>query len=196
MQKVYCMYLHMYCMQCMYCMYIVHVQDRKQNHIYQTCLYSENQKRFMTSFFGFIIWVRKGSFICIATELFLKESPEAEFKEFKYGWSQFKLYSMFQDLSRRSTETGFWWIWDAARSLNVHRHKSKINFKLPNPCIFLYKSMFSWLSQKPLKPWISDRVNLDFFLNKKNWLIDRLNELLWVNFMQHSLQLYIDQSSG
>ena len=114
MQKVYCMF-HMYCMQCMYCIYIVHVQDRKQNHIYQTFLYSENQKQFMTSFFGFIISVRKGSFICIATELFLKESPEAEFKEFKYGWFQLKLYSMFQDLSRRSTETGFWWIWDASQ---------------------------------------------------------------------------------
>ena len=42
---------------------------------------------------------------------------EAEFKEFeprlkfetgiKYGWFHFKLYSMFQDLSRRSIETGF-----------------------------------------------------------------------------------------
>ena len=44
--------------------------------------------------------------------------PEAEFKEFdrrlkfetrlKYGWFHLKLYSMFQDLSRRSIETGFW----------------------------------------------------------------------------------------
>ena len=50
---------------------------------------------------------------------------EAEFKEFepqlkfgtrlKYGWFHFKLYSMFQDLSRRSIKTGFWWIWDAAQ---------------------------------------------------------------------------------
>jgi len=41
---------------------------------------------------------------------------EAEFKEFerrlklkprlKYGWFHLKLYSMFQDLSRRSIETG------------------------------------------------------------------------------------------
>ena len=46
--------------------------------------------------------------------------PEAEFKEFerrlkfkprlKYGWFHLKLYSMFQDLSRRSIEAGFWWI--------------------------------------------------------------------------------------
>ena len=44
--------------------------------------------------------------------------PEAEIKEFeprlkfvprvKYGWYHLKLYSMFQDLSRRSIETGFW----------------------------------------------------------------------------------------
>ena len=43
--------------------------------------------------------------------------PEAKFKEFKlwlkfetrlkYGWFYLKLYSMFQDLSRRSNETGF-----------------------------------------------------------------------------------------
>ena len=37
--------------------------------------------------------------------------PEAEFKEFeprlKYGWFHLKLYSIFQDLSRRSIETGF-----------------------------------------------------------------------------------------
>jgi len=43
---------------------------------------------------------------------------EAEFKEFKprlkYGWFHLKLYSIFQDLSRRSMETGFWGIWDGA----------------------------------------------------------------------------------
>jgi len=38
--------------------------------------------------------------------------PEAErrlkFKQWlKYGWFHLKLYSMFQDLSRRSIETGF-----------------------------------------------------------------------------------------
>ena len=42
-------------------------------------------------------------------------SPEAEFKEF-YSRLKFKqrlhlkLYSLFQDLSRHSIETGFWWI--------------------------------------------------------------------------------------
>ena len=46
--------------------------------------------------------------------------PEAEFKEFeprlkfkprlKYGCFHLKLYLMFQDLSRRSIETGFWQI--------------------------------------------------------------------------------------
>ena len=45
---------------------------------------------------------------------------EAEFKEFeprfkfkpqiKYGWFHLKLYQIFQDLSRRSIETGFWQI--------------------------------------------------------------------------------------
>ena len=50
--------------------------------------------------------------------------PEVEFKEFelwpkfkprlKYGWFHLKLYSIFQDLSRRSIETGFCGIWDAA----------------------------------------------------------------------------------
>ena len=46
--------------------------------------------------------------------------PEAEFKEFeprlkfklrvKYGWSHLKLHLIFQDLSRRAIETGFWQI--------------------------------------------------------------------------------------
>ena len=50
---------------------------------------------------------------------------EAEFKEseprlkyetrFKHGWFHLKLYSMLQDLSRRSIETGFWRISDAAQ---------------------------------------------------------------------------------
>ena len=47
------------------------------------------------------------------------KDTEAEFKEFeprlKYGWFHLKLYSMFQDLSWRSIETGFWWILDAAQ---------------------------------------------------------------------------------
>ena len=42
------------------------------------------------------------------------KSYEAEFKEFepriKYGWFHLKTYSIFQDLSRRSIETGFWQI--------------------------------------------------------------------------------------
>ena len=47
------------------------------------------------------------------------QRPEAEFKDFeprlkfkprlKYGWFHLKLYTIFQDLSRRSIETGFWW---------------------------------------------------------------------------------------
>ena len=50
----------------------------------------------------------------------LKVGPEAEFKEFeprlrfkqrlKYDWFHFKLYSIFQDLSLRSIQTGFWGI--------------------------------------------------------------------------------------
>ena len=49
-----------------------------------------------------------------------KVSQEAEFKEFesrlkfklrlKTGWVHLKLYSIFQDLSRRSIKTGFWGI--------------------------------------------------------------------------------------
>ena len=39
------------------------------------------------------------------------KSPEAEFKEFelrlKYGWFHLKLYSLFEDLSWPSLETGF-----------------------------------------------------------------------------------------
>ena len=52
--------------------------------------------------------------------VFIVGNPEFEFKEFeprikfetrlKYGWLHLKLYSMFQDLSRYSIETGFWWI--------------------------------------------------------------------------------------
>ena len=38
--------------------------------------------------------------------------PEAEFKgiepRLNYGWFHLKLYSIFQDLSRRSIETSFW----------------------------------------------------------------------------------------
>ena len=41
----------------------------------------------------------------------LTQHPEAEFKEFeprlKFGWFHLKLNSIFQDLSRRSIETGF-----------------------------------------------------------------------------------------
>ena len=44
----------------------------------------------------------------------IKNIPEAELKKFKpwlkYGWFHSKLYSIFQDLSRRSIETGFWGI--------------------------------------------------------------------------------------
>ena len=52
-------------------------------------------------------------------------NSETEFKEFerrlkfkprlKYGWFHLKLYLMFQDLSRRSIETGIWQIKVAAQ---------------------------------------------------------------------------------
>ena len=46
------------------------------------------------------------------------QCTEAEFKVFKprlkYGWFHLKLYSIIQGLSRRSIETGFWGIRDAA----------------------------------------------------------------------------------
>ena len=54
-------------------------------------------------------------------------NSEAEFKEFeprlkfetrlKYGWFNLELYSMLQDLSRRSMKTGYWRIRDTARIL-------------------------------------------------------------------------------
>ena len=53
-------------------------------------------------------------------------APKAEFKEFElrfkfkpqlnYGWFHIKLYQMFQDLSRRLIQTGFWA--DLSRDLN------------------------------------------------------------------------------
>ena len=46
-------------------------------------------------------------------------AAEAEFEEFeprlKYGWFYLKLYLIFQDLNRRSVETSFWRIIDAAQ---------------------------------------------------------------------------------
>ena len=40
-----------------------------------------------------------------------KFEPRLKFKpRLKYGWFHLKLYSIFQDLSRRSIETGFWQI--------------------------------------------------------------------------------------
>ena len=47
----------------------------------------------------------------VTVGVFLSE-PEVEFKEpqLKYCWFHLKLYSIFQDLSRRSIETGFWQI--------------------------------------------------------------------------------------
>ena len=48
----------------------------------------------------------------LATRNLSNKSPDAEFKEFeprlKYGWFHLKSYLLFQDLSQRSTETGFW----------------------------------------------------------------------------------------
>ena len=50
----------------------------------------------------------------IFLSLYIYLESEAEFKEFeprlKYGWFHLKLYSIFQDLSRRLIETGFWGI--------------------------------------------------------------------------------------
>ena len=44
-----------------------------------------------------------------------KFEPRLKFEtRLKYSWFYLKLYSMFQDLSLRSIETGFWRIWDAA----------------------------------------------------------------------------------
>ena len=49
----------------------------------------------------------------------------------KYGWCLLELYSMFQDLSRRSIETGFWRIWDAAI---IHKIRTlfRLEFKKNN----------------------------------------------------------------
>ena len=44
-----------------------------------------------------------------------KFEPRLKFEtRLKYSWFHLKFYSMFQDLSLRSIETGFWRIWDAA----------------------------------------------------------------------------------
>ena len=63
--------------------------------------------------FIFFVQIQSGNFSMITLR------PEAEFKEFeprlKYGWFPLKLYSMFQDSSRRSIETGFWRTLDAAQ---------------------------------------------------------------------------------
>ena len=46
------------------------------------------------------------------TEVEFKEfEPRLKFKmRLKYGWFHLKLYLIFEDLSRRSIETGFWQI--------------------------------------------------------------------------------------
>ena len=44
-----------------------------------------------------------------AEDEFREFEPQLKFKtRLKYGWFDLNLYSMFQDLSRRSIETGFW----------------------------------------------------------------------------------------
>ena len=64
---------------------------------------------------------------CKITIVLLTMRSEAEFKEIelwlkfrprlKYGWFQLYLHSIFQDLRRRSIETGFFW-GDLRRGLN------------------------------------------------------------------------------
>ena len=56
------------------------------------------------------------TFAFICSEAKFKEfEPRLQFKlRLKYDWFHSKLYSIFQDLSRRSIETGFWGIWDEA----------------------------------------------------------------------------------
>ena len=42
---------------------------------------------------------------------FKEAEPRLKFKpRLKYGWFHLKLYSIFQDLSRRLIKTGFWQI--------------------------------------------------------------------------------------
>ena len=51
-----------------------------------------------------------GIYICTKAE-FKEFEPRLKFEKWlKYGWFHLKLYSMFQDLSRRSIETGLWGI--------------------------------------------------------------------------------------
>ena len=52
----------------------------------------------------------------------------------KYGWLHLKLYSRFQDLSRRSIEIVFWRILDATR---IHKIRT------------LYKSYRAIVSKRP-----------------------------------------------
>ena len=52
---------------------------------------------------------------CTETE-FIEFEPRFKFKPgLKYGWFHVKLYLIFQDLSQRSIETGFWHIEAAAQ---------------------------------------------------------------------------------
>ena len=62
------------------------------------------------------LFKKESMFIILKTEAELKGfEPRLKFKPgLKYGWFHFKLYSIFQDLGRRSIETGFLGIWDAA----------------------------------------------------------------------------------
>ena len=62
--------------------------------------------------------LKQSSTLLIFVNIFLADEFlfwRLEFKpQLKYGWFHLKFYSIFQDLSRRSIETGFGGIWDAA----------------------------------------------------------------------------------
>jgi len=68
-------------------------------------------------------WIEEKPFAPIS-DLKQEQTSVAEYKEFeprlkfklglKYCWFFLKLYSVFQDLSRRSTKPDLWEIWDAA----------------------------------------------------------------------------------
>jgi len=78
----------------------------------------KNQVYSLSGQFNFLSWTGIfrifKSFFLINVKLILNISFRwvEQFKEFepglKYGWFHLKLYYIFQDLSRRSIETGFW----------------------------------------------------------------------------------------
>ena len=85
--------------------------------IYRHYMYKVKVKSSLNHVNVFKYFVICDHFVTVEVIYLLKCNAEAEFKEFepwlkfkprlKNGWFHLKLYQIFQDLSRRSIETGF-----------------------------------------------------------------------------------------